>query len=398
MKDYLACAGDHSDAFIQATMQDYTYGADTRAPPLHSEPKQTTNLIYCIVENNGSVGPKQRKKVRQSLRFLLRPYLLEEIWYKDIAAIVSEVDTRNVDGLDKEQLENWLVAYQQTNIDIFKHSTMVPLRFGIMVEQKEEIEHFLAANYLHIKSSLTKVRGKTEFAVQLFWDLPAALQEIRKEDGLDGDGDPIEIGRKLFESAERKKKELTDAAHRKLSAVSLDSSEAKLIDKSSERSSRAEMPAQAAKQLFMIMNRSYLIKDTSEEAFDEAMAELGRENESYLQFKYVGPLPPYSFVPLEFSKGNFELIDWARRTLALPDRASLAMIKAAYRNLSLKYHPDRNPNEPSTGERFKQITEAYQLLDTYCRSYGRGLSSLENMEYSFAKDDVEKGFIVKRRI
>lgn len=33
----------------------------------------------------------------------------------------------------------------------------------------------------------------------------------------------------------------------------------------------------------------------------------------------------------------------------------------AYRNLSLKYHPDRNKNEKS-GEKFKEIIEAYQFL------------------------------------
>ncbi len=36
-------------------------------------------------------------------------------------------------------------------------------------------------------------------------------------------------------------------------------------------------------------------------------------------------------------------------------------IKTAYRRLSLKYHPDRN-NDDKNSERFKEITEAYQLL------------------------------------
>ena len=41
--------------------------------------------------------------------------------------------------------------------------------------------------------------------------------------------------------------------------------------------------------------------------------------------------------------------------------ASQKEIKSAYRQLSLKYHPDRNKDDIN-GERFKKVTEAYQQL------------------------------------
>ena len=37
-------------------------------------------------------------------------------------------------------------------------------------------------------------------------------------------------------------------------------------------------------------------------------------------------------------------------------------IKRAYRKLALKYHPDRNPGDKKSEERFKEINEAYQVL------------------------------------
>jgi molecular chaperone DnaJ len=37
-------------------------------------------------------------------------------------------------------------------------------------------------------------------------------------------------------------------------------------------------------------------------------------------------------------------------------------IKKAYRQCALKYHPDRNPDDPSSEEKFKECTEAYQIL------------------------------------
>jgi len=43
-------------------------------------------------------------------------------------------------------------------------------------------------------------------------------------------------------------------------------------------------------------------------------------------------------------------------------RASLEEIKKAYRQLALKYHPDRNPGDKQAEERFKEAAEAYEVL------------------------------------
>jgi molecular chaperone DnaJ len=37
-------------------------------------------------------------------------------------------------------------------------------------------------------------------------------------------------------------------------------------------------------------------------------------------------------------------------------------IKRAYRKLAIQYHPDRNPDNPNAEERFKEATEAYEIL------------------------------------
>ncbi len=37
-------------------------------------------------------------------------------------------------------------------------------------------------------------------------------------------------------------------------------------------------------------------------------------------------------------------------------------IKKAYRKLAVKYHPDRNPDDKSAGEKFREATEAYEIL------------------------------------
>ena len=42
--------------------------------------------------------------------------------------------------------------------------------------------------------------------------------------------------------------------------------------------------------------------------------------------------------------------------------ATAADIKKAYRQLAMKYHPDRNPGDSEAEEKFKAATEAYEVL------------------------------------
>jgi molecular chaperone DnaJ len=48
--------------------------------------------------------------------------------------------------------------------------------------------------------------------------------------------------------------------------------------------------------------------------------------------------------------------------LGLDKNATKDEVKKAFRSLSLKYHPDKNPNDKSAEDKFKEINEAYSVL------------------------------------
>jgi molecular chaperone DnaJ len=96
--------------------------------------------------------------------------------------------------------------------------------------------------------------------------------------------------------------------------------------------------------------------------------------------------------------------------LGVPRKASAKELRAAYRKLARKYHPDLNPGDKSSEEKFKQIQEAYDALsDTKKRqmydqfgfnvpgpgsapgaSYGGGVSP-EDIHFDFGGFDFGGG-------
>jgi molecular chaperone DnaJ len=50
------------------------------------------------------------------------------------------------------------------------------------------------------------------------------------------------------------------------------------------------------------------------------------------------------------------------KTLEVPRNATEADIKKSYRRLAMKFHPDRNPDDPEAEHKFKEAKEAYEVL------------------------------------
>lgn len=84
---------------------------------------------------------------------------------------------------------------------------------------------------------------------------------------------------------------------------------------------------------------------------------------------------------------DFAEIDQARKILGLPEEATLAEIKEAYRTSALKYHPDKckENRKKECEEMSKKVNNAREILMAYCAGY----------RYSFKKEEVNRTAVDK---
>ena len=62
------------------------------------------------------------------------------------------------------------------------------------------------------------------------------------------------------------------------------------------------------------------------------------------------------------------------KTLGVPKGCDAGTIKKAYRKMAIKWHPDKNPDNPDAEEKFKEIAEAYEILSDENKRKMYGLS------------------------
>ena len=84
------------------------------------------------------------------------------------------------------------------------------------------------------------------------------------------------------------------------------------------------------------------------------------------------------------------------KILNISDSANQEDIKKSYRKLALELHPDHNPNDPASEDKFKEITEAYGVLsdptkkqeyDRFRSDYLSGRTSTSS-RFRYSQEDI----------
>ncbi len=124
-------------------------------------------LIYSIIK--GTENPAQLISVLNGLRGISGAKL-EVVSCERIAAVVCSVQ-KNAVVTDR----SGTLEYAGLVDNLSKEFTLLPVRFGSVMESNDEIRKMLQKNYKEIEKNLLKVEGRVEFGLKVFCD-PEKLQ------------------------------------------------------------------------------------------------------------------------------------------------------------------------------------------------------------------------------
>jgi len=128
----------------------------------------------------------------------------------------------------------------------------------------------------------------------------------------------------------------------------------------------------------MVMNVAFLVEKTNQKEFDGCVKQLNDLFDNQINFRIIGPLPPYSFATVEVTRPSPEKIEGARQLLHLGKTFSEPEVRKAYRHLAAESHPDYKAGDELelAKAQFVKLHQASEMLIAYCRGQGESDGNL----------------------
>jgi len=232
--------------------------------------------VYCVIgtgeaRNFGPTGVRGRGDV------------VTNIAYRDLSAVVSSV------LMDRYEVgQEAMLAHERVLEKVMMDHTVLPVRFATIAPNAEDIRSLLRTRYGEFKKLLREMDNKVELSLKALWkDMNQALRGIVAEmEQEELSGNPRAIPSVGKAEAEMRIRLALGKEKAKAQETLLASLRPLAIDLSLNRTYGDDM----------IMNAAFLVDHSREREFDARVGELSGQFADNIDFRYVGPAPPYSFV------------------------------------------------------------------------------------------------------
>ena len=281
------------------------------------------------------------------------------VMLNNLAAIVSDSPWKVYKSVAKEETVKDLVTHQFVIEKVMEKFTIVPVKFGTMLESEDEVSNFLEKGYFLLRNMLRQMEGKIELDIVASWKLPQAAASLYRRSSL--------IKRKQAEIvAKGDKATLEDkVALGKLVERALNSQKARLRKLIAETLKRETVDVCSHELINenMVFNAAFLVEKQNEEFFNKSVNLLDQKLEDTLNFRLVGPLPPYSFATVVIESMDSREVEEAKKTLGLNGDITAKTVSDAYRRLALEFHPDKQGDRDPL--HFNLINASYRVLKNF---------------------------------
>lgn len=213
---------------------------------------------------------------------------------KELAALVSETPD---EGL-RLRREN-VMAHSEVLQAAFEHGPVLPLRFGTVLPNRDAVvAQLLAPRTEALRARLEALEGKAEMQVKATYSEEPLLRSILSQDprlatlvqrvqqlpAAATHFERIRIGERIAAAVEARRGHDADALLTALRPLSL------AVSVSDPHHERA------------MLNAAFLVERSSLQRFDEAVQSASEQHGSNVEFKLIGPMPPYSFADREWEQ------------------------------------------------------------------------------------------------
>lgn len=282
---------------------------------------------------------------------------LTTVAYQNLAAVVGEKEVKDYHQLPKEETVRELISHQQMIEKIMSGTSILPVRFGTILKDEEEVKNVLEKGYFFLRNTLREMEDKIELDLVCFWNeqkaARMAFQESKKVKNFykkvtsqAKTEDKIALGKLVADYLAVKKE--------KISLHIL-----KVLEKEA-----VERCSHALADVNMLLNQAFLVEKKRQEVFNHTLNKLDSKFADLLNFRLVGPLPPYSFATLLVDSLDEKEVQKARKTLNLNGQLSMEKLKQTYDTLAMKLHPDKGGNPLE----FDLATAAYKILRNFTQN------------------------------